>query len=742
MRFRAYETPAHSAAAKTVSKLITLASDDCASYGDAAATATAHAASLAGRWRRVEVDLREPAPQARRNAACAALDGYLYVFGGTLDDGRKTAAGDFWRLPLPGHDSDGDGAPPRWERMKRPEEVGGPPASCAACAHARPGSADGTRPSILVVVTPEAAWIYEPEAEPAWSKLAQIWHASHERAAMGIGMAVREVLPASTLSADGLLLLFLTFAEGVVMSGTGKPTLGGVCLADGRGFTHAFSPFPAAAPPSMLFAQAWHDGSTLRLWSGFDSGAFKIRIGSQFTYGRWAGLYKFGEPAMVAVLDEMWELPLRCTEREHGLDEDPKWRRTPHDGGGTGPPLCRAYSACVALPPPEGADAPPQVLVVGGRCEFAVFRPSGELDETEDHIFKNDRFLCDAHLWSRDDGWRRVRLPVPGAPGEPTRPPGGIAHAGLAFDAVTRRAYVAGGGGSAEDAHSFACNVYELIVDGVCGADSTSSACDADRAASNRALDALRRGPFMQRTGLAFSEELQPLQPAAYADALRRAASARHEPSTSWLISWTCIKASAAENEDSFGLSVAVRNTTTPPFFQAICTGPPTAADLAWALLAPLAGLRRASRQARPGAVRFSARTAGQMQLLLPLLDALGIAPELETWVEAAELALAYNNDPWGAPDDGVGARCARCGKKASSGRLRKCGSCRRARYCGAECSAADWPAHKPACAVLKRGAVGRWVTRPGPDGQTQVWEPTQEALAAALSALVDDTDA
>ena len=82
-----------------------------------------------------------------------------------------------------------------------------------------------------------------------------------------------------------------------------------------------------------------------------------------------------------------------------------------------------------------------------------------------------------------------------------------------------------------------------------------------------------------------------------------------------------------------------------------------------------------------------------------------------------------------------------RCGAKAppGGGRLRRCAGCARARYCGAACQEADWALHKPACAVLKRGPLGRW--RVGPGGQ-HVWEPSEAALAAAAAeAAQQDVD-
>ena len=43
---------------------------------------------------------------------------------------------------------------------------------------------------------------------------------------------------------------------------------------------------------------------------------------------------------------------------------------------------------------------------------------------------------------------------------------------------------------------------------------------------------------------------------------------------------------------------------------------------------------------------------------------------------------------------------CSNCGATSGDGvKLKKCGGCRRVRYCSAECQAAQWEQHKLVCA-------------------------------------------
>jgi hypothetical protein len=728
-------TPAHAAAGAAARRLAALPSDDDAAFDDDAARAAAHAATRAGRWRRVDVDLRAPAPPTRRKAAAAALDGYLYLFGGELDDRKYTPAGDFWRLSL--QRSGGEGAsasaPPAWERLKKPADAGGPPAALCACAHARARAAAAE--PLLLLVTPEAAWSFAPQAaapEAAWRRLMRLCSPAD-------GSEARDLQPPSALTADGAELLVLRTV------GAGALVLHSARLADGSCSVCAFAPWPGppgapAAPPPMMTAHAWHDGTVLRLWGGYEIA--QRPAAGRAAAGEWAALAtsqgQLGDPtATMSSLHELWELPMRAPGDAAAMAG---WRRAPHDGGGGGPPAARSLSAAVALPPvaASSATAAPQLLLFGGRCELMPYSGDAEDDDI--------RFLTDVHMWSppqplaaspaappRTDGWRRVRLPPPGAPGAAARPPGGVGAACLAFDAVSRRAIVAGGC-SRGDCHSLACCVYELLVDGVCGDEAPAAEHLAQSSRNAAALRALREGPFSILEG---PRVMTPLPLHAFESALRAAAATPYDARATWLLSWCTMYsggaeegAGGAEDTDVCMLTVQARQGE-PPRANATCVGQPGAPDCAWALLCATAGVAGAP-PARPGTVRFAARTAAAAQRLLPLLDALGVAADLESWEEAAECALAHESDPWGGAAAGRGARCVRCGVKggaAPGSRLRKCGACGRARYCGAACAKADWPSHKPACAVLKRGPLGRW--RIGADGQP-VWEPTAAARAAA----------
>ena len=686
-------------AAKAASKLLLLESDDCMEVDD-----VARAATRVGRWSRMAVDLREAAPEARVHAGVAALDGFLHVFGGTLCDEKGTPAGDFWRLPL----SRGDGSElVRWERLTAPDKAGWPPkapGSQQVRAHARPGGGDidAQRLALLIIVTAEEVWSYTP-AEGVWLRCATLWQPDHGN--------VDDVLPTSALMANGETLLVLRWIEEMYSSAM-QLLLHTVCLSQpsSASTVRSYNKWPCGAPPLMEFALAWYDGERLRVWGGADKSRRENRC-INASSADWAGIATDAGFGLLVSLDEMWELPLSCDDTDAGASHGP-WRRSQHDGGG-GPPAGRMMFAGVALP----ASAPAQAIVIGGISHNVPF------------VYKGKTFpfrcLCDVHVWARGEGWRRVRLPAAGSPGAAAHPPGGSTSASLAFDHSTGRAFFAAGDGSgASNARSLACHVYELHIDGICG-DATSAVEAAERAALDKAVHSLRRGPFLYNppdsTGT-----MQPPSRESFETMLRRAAAARRDDRDIWLISWSCFAGGPAcddDNTDVYMLSVARQSDTSrPPFFTGVCTGPPSASDCAWALLSGMA----TEPGFRPGKVRFSARTAGVLQVLLPLLDAVGVAADLETWAEAAECALAYESDPWGAPDNGHGARCVRCGAKT---KLRRCAGCKRARYCSAECATADWPVHKPACAVLKRGSLGRWRSDEG--GQS-TWEPSEAAKAAA----------
>jgi hypothetical protein len=87
----------------------------------------------------------------------------------------------------------------------------------------------------------------------------------------------------------------------------------------------------------------------------------------------------------------------------------------------------------------------------------------------------------------------------------------------------------------------------------------------------------------------------------------------------------------------------------------------------------------------------------------LPLLQRLGIAVIVECWAEAAISALRANVSPYGDNqnnDDSPG-RCKSCFIIKPKKALFLCSACGKTRYCGTECSARDWEAHRPCCEVL-----------------------------------------
>jgi hypothetical protein len=49
---------------------------------------------------------------------------------------------------------------------------------------------------------------------------------------------------------------------------------------------------------------------------------------------------------------------------------------------------------------------------------------------------------------------------------------------------------------------------------------------------------------------------------------------------------------------------------------------------------------------------------------------------------------------------------CAHCG--SADGKLRACGACNAALFCGRDCQLAAWPAHKAACKAVKAAAAAK----------------------------------
>ena len=63
----------------------------------------------------------------------------------------------------------------------------------------------------------------------------------------------------------------------------------------------------------------------------------------------------------------------------------------------------------------------------------------------------------------------------------------------------------------------------------------------------------------------------------------------------------------------------------------------------------------------------------------------------------------ASPRDSTAGPAEQPRKRCANCGATSGGGvKLKKCGGCRRVRYCSAECQAAQWYQHKLVCARIE----------------------------------------
>jgi len=103
------------------------------------------------------------------------------------------------------------------------------------------------------------------------------------------------------------------------------------------------------------------------------------------------------------------------------------------------------------------------------------------------------------------------------------------------------------------------------------------------------------------------------------------------------------------------------------------------------------------------------------------MLLAAGASQEAEDWQGATALELALQAQPkhkelHALLRDGLTARgaapgivCSTCAVPDAPGsRLKTCGDCQQARYCGAECARAGWPAHKVHCRKVKAERLSR----------------------------------
>jgi hypothetical protein len=73
--------------------------------------------------------------------------------------------------------------------------------------------------------------------------------------------------------------------------------------------------------------------------------------------------------------------------------------------------------------------------------------------------------------------------------------------------------------------------------------------------------------------------------------------------------------------------------------------------------------------------------------------------PELSV-VQLAEISAAC--DRIACSREVAAACCLGCGAQAAQRKLKACAKCRVARFCGSECLARAWPAHKPNCKLWR----------------------------------------
>jgi hypothetical protein len=640
-------------------------------------------------------------PHARRHGASAALDGWLYVWGG-VDEGR-CAVTDFWRAPLSAiQRRGGDADVAAWQQLTRPEKVGGPPHADGALLCAAPAAGE------LLALADGVLWaasVAAPAPALTWRCVGAAWP---ER---GAGADVLRGA-GSALATAGAYAYVYTPRAGLVR----------LCLRTGaRQVLHAWSAGGAAADAAapteprctspLLWAQG---GRALYLWGGnaptdtFNAADFQC--------------FALSSPPP---LNALWRFDLSTDDADSAAAAAPLGWRVVAFGGGGAPPPPRAEATLVPLDGQPGFEDG-SAVVLGGYSEMMPQWATDGMTGMETF-----RYLNDVNLFTPSSGWRRLAT-WGGAP---------------LLDAAGRAAgYAPGEGGGAAGAvvitGGYNGNSGLLSCADVCavelragggGGDAAAAAAEAAaarRATRERVLATLRATSTPERADnqmppLPFDMPTPPRVEARRAEdanwgALLGAALAapRGPAQLHAVMTW---------QETNLGSDVMT------PFYQLTISGDvtcfyferPNAADamrlLLFAIVLP-AGCTAPPR--RPTSLLFAARVGHAfMQDMQPLLALLDIAPVMERWVDAARSAMMHDTDVWGF---NAIRRCAHCRRSGLQlrlparptpdeemhaamggaaaqprGALRACQRCTAARYCGAECQKADWGAHRDACAFI-----------------------------------------
>jgi hypothetical protein len=639
------------------------------------------------RWERAALDDDNGTPAARCGAAAAVVDGFLYVFGGGLDNGGSPgsfpAATDLWRAPTAR-------AGGLWERLPTPGKHGGPAQAPEAVLGASAARAE------LVVLALGALWALDCAAL-TWRCLGSPWEeASASRRADDAEARLRGAALAVMDGADGASHAFVY---------SPRAGLARVCLASGaRALLHAPGSAAAwAAAPRCTAPLLWPCGTdALLLWGGCAPADAPDAT-------RVEGHHLQAPPP----LPTMWRFCLATRA----------WRRLPRDGGGCPPPP-RAEAALAPLA--AAAYEPGAAVLVGGYSEVlpvCMTMHGGPM--------MGYRYLSDAYLYTPSAGWRRL-APSGALPKDAAQRCVAFApDEGDDGDGDGKgRVLVCGGYNGREACFPFDEVLALVVAPDAAACDAPAALAAAREAARAAALRLLRGGPFLQRTPpLPIAEELRATglrlehRPHARADwAALLGAALRLPPSggagsgggggrpCELAVTWQETDVGALRlRPPLYQLSVqgsdGALDTSSTDFY----TSEPAAADVARQLvlsLVPAAapGAPRPPPARRPVSVLFSARM-GQAAVrgVAPLLELLGCTVVVETWAKTARCCAPHGTNPWGF---NAAPRCVRCKRAGAAlaqagGGLRACATCRAARYCGAECQRDDWARHKEMCAVM-----------------------------------------
>jgi len=600
-------------------------------------------------------------PPGRRGGVGACVAGHLYVLGGQRDD--FSDAPEFWRVPVVVPAT--GGAPWDWQRLGSPNCNGGPEST----RHALLAGCDAT--AELLCLSERRLWAVDV-AELTWRHLGEPFPGAD---------GDRGDLQGPALTSLGDAALVYAPEHGLVR----------VCLRSGER-TLLWKPGPQRRrAPCVSSPLLWPAGdAALLLWGGTaPEGRGSMEL---------PGHNLISPPP----LGDMWRFDLSSKQ----------WSRLPRQGGGA-PPAPRAEAALAPLA--GGGFEPGSAVIVGGYSELLP-----QLQGAYPGPICGYRYCDDAHVYTPASGWRRL------APTGPRATPAAAVACGFA-------AHASGNGGAV-----FCCGGYSSLDGALSHAQVRALALTpavlvpgpAPPAQAGPARDVALRAVALALLNHPESEQIPhlPLPDDMFAFAgmryneqahagtdwsallARAAALPRGSPGSQAVVTWQETQLCDADRSSPMFQMSTTRNDVQARDVTDFYFVEPEAPDVArqlLLLLAPAPG--GGAALPRPVQVLFASRVGAEtMRQCAPLLELLGMAPVLEPWAAAAESSLMHNTNPWGY---NCVRRCVRC-KRGADGRrpgeppqvrlstlkLRSCGECKLASYCGADCQRADWGHHKEMC--------------------------------------------